>query len=117
MSGLFPNSGTKTAPEVLTVGAGPSRLLLALDLCRHDIRLRIVDVLSGPSPLSRALVMHARTLELLDRHGLAGQFVARGKVMRGIGLRQAGYLTGMAPLGHIGAGMSPFPFLLMILQN
>ena len=102
MSGLFPNSGTKTAPEVLTVGAGPSRLLLALDLCRHDIRLRVVDVLPGPLPLSRALVMHARTLELLDRHGLAGQFVARGEVVSGIGLRRSGHPTAMAPLGRIG---------------
>ena len=77
----------------------------------------MVDALPGPSPFSRALVMHARTLELLDRHGLAGQFVARGEVVRGIGLRRAGHLAAMAPLGRIGEGMSPFPFLLMISQD
>ena len=92
----------KTASEVLIVGAGPSGLLLALNLCRHGIRPRIVDALPGPSPLSRALVMRAHTLELLDRHGLAGQFVARGEVVRGIGLRRSGRPTAMAPLGRIG---------------
>ena len=52
-AGLFLDSGRKTAPEVLLVGAGPSGLLLAL--CRHGIRPRLVDALLGQSPLSRAL--------------------------------------------------------------
>lgn len=105
------------APAVLIVGAGPSGLLLALELCRHHIRPRVLDALPGPSPLSRALVMHARTLELLDRHDLAGQFVARGKVVRGVGLRRGGRLATMVPLGRIGEGSSPFPFLLIISQD
>ena len=106
-----------TAPDVLIAGAGPTGLLLALELCRHGARPRVVDALPGPSPFSRALVMHARTLELLDRHGLAGQFVARGEVVRGIGLRRGGRLVAMAPLGRIGEGSSPFPFLLLISQD
>jgi 2-polyprenyl-6-methoxyphenol hydroxylase-like FAD-dependent oxidoreductase len=106
-----------TTANVLIAGAGPSGLLLALELCRHGVRPRIIDPLPGPSPLSRALVMHARTLELLDRHGLAGMFVARGEIVRGIALRRQGRVAASLPLGRIGEGLSPFPFALMISQD
>lgn len=106
-----------TTPEVLIAGAGPTGLLLALELCRHGIRPRVVDALAGPSPLSRAVAMHARTLELLDRHGLARQFVAQGEVVQGIGLRRQQRLVAVAPLGNIGQGLSPFPFVLIISQD
>ena len=106
-----------TTSEVLIVGAGPSGLLLALELVRHGVRPRVVDALPGPSPLSRAVVMHARTLELLDRHGLAERFVAEGELVRGAGLRYKGRLAATARLGHIGEGLSPFPFILVISQN
>ncbi len=105
------------APDVLIAGAGPSGLLLALELCRHGARPRVVDALPGPSPLSRALVVHARTLELLDRHGLAEAFVARGETVRGVALRRAGRPAAVAPFGRIGEGLSPFPFLLVISQD
>ncbi|MCC3156786.1 FAD-dependent monooxygenase [Hymenobacter sp. 15J16-1T3B] len=106
-----------TATPVLVAGAGPTGLLLALELCRHGLRPRVVDAAPGPSPLSRALVVHARTLELLDRHGLAGAFVARGEVLRAAGLRMHGRLRAVAPVGSIGTGLSPFPFLLTLSQD
>ena len=104
-------------PEVLIIGAGPSGLLLALELCRHGVRPRLIDALPGPSPLSRAVAMHARTLELLDRHGLAEQFLRRGEVVRGAGLRRSGRVVATFPLGRIGEGLSPFPFVLTISQD
>ena len=102
---------------VLIAGAGPSGLMLALELCRHGVRPRLVDPLPGPSPLSRALVVHARTLELLDRHGLAQAMVAEGEPVRGLGLRRAGRLVATVPLGRIGEGLSPFPYLLVLSQD
>lgn len=103
--------------DVLIAGAGPSGLLLALELCRHGVRPRVVDPLPGPSPLSRAVVIHARTLGLLDRHGLAAPFVARGEIVRGVALRRAGRRAVTAPLGRIGEGLSPFPFVLTLSQD
>lgn len=103
--------------DVLIAGAGPSGLLLALELCRHGLRPRIIDPLPGPSPLSRALVVHARTLELLDRHQLADAFVARGEVVRGGAMRRRGRVVATVPLGRIGEGLSPFPFLLILSQD
>ncbi|GAB2872609.1 FAD-dependent monooxygenase [Hymenobacter ruber] len=106
-----------TAANVLIAGAGPSGLTLALELCRHGVRPRIIDPLPGPSPLSRALVMHARTLELLDRHGLAEQFIAQGEIVRGVALRRKGHVAAKLPIGRIGEGLSPFPFALMLSQD
>ena len=103
--------------SVLIVGAGPSGLMLTLELCRHGVRPRLVDSGAGPSPLSRAVVVHARTLELLDRHGLAEAFVARGEVARGIGLRVRGRVAATVPLGELGQCISPFPFMLLLSQD
>ena len=108
---------SSNTPPVLVVGAGPTGLLLALELCRHGVRPRVVDALPGPSPLSRALVVHARTLELLDRHGLAEAFVARGEVVGGVGLRVRGRMAATVPLGELGQRISPFPFLLLLSQD
>lgn len=56
------------SPQVLIVGAGPSGLTFALELTLFHIPFRIIDALPQPSPHSRALVLHPRTLELLSRH-------------------------------------------------
>lgn len=103
--------------SVLVVGAGPTGMLLALELCRHGLRPRVVDALPGPSPLSRALVVHARTQELLDRHELAEAFVERGELLRELGLRVGGRPRAQVPVGHLGTGLSPFPFLLTLSQD
>ena len=52
---------------VLVVGAGPVGLVLAADLVRQGVPVRIVDAAPGDSPHSRAIVMWPRTLELLRR--------------------------------------------------
>ncbi|WP_303311284.1 FAD-dependent monooxygenase [Hymenobacter sp. BT730] len=110
------NSPVPETP-VLVVGAGPTGLMLALELVRHGITPRIIDARSGPSPLSRALVVHARTLELLDRHGLAETFVQQGLMVEGMNLRVWGRVVAHVPLGQIGASLSPFPYLLVISQD
>ncbi|WP_082318119.1 FAD-dependent monooxygenase [Hymenobacter sp. DG25A] len=102
---------------VLVVGAGPTGLMLALELVRHGIAPRIIDARPGPSPLSRALVVHARTLELLDRHGLAEAFGRQGQLVAGLNLRIRGRVVAHVPLGRIGATLSPFPYLLIVSQD
>jgi 2-polyprenyl-6-methoxyphenol hydroxylase-like FAD-dependent oxidoreductase len=65
--------------DVLVVGAGPTGLSLALELRRHGLRCRVVDKVDGPSVWSKAQAIHARTLELLERAGVAGELLADGK--------------------------------------
>src|SRR4051794_13684838 len=64
--------------EVLVVGAGPTGLALAVALRRAGIDHLIIDKLKHGENTSRAAVVHAHTLEMLDRLGVAGRLSAEG---------------------------------------
>ncbi len=64
--------------DVLVVGAGPTGLALATSLVRAGVRTIVVDKLAAGQNTSRAAVIHAHTLEVLDRIGVADALVARG---------------------------------------
>ena len=64
--------------QVLIVGAGPTGLVLALWLTRLGVRVRIIDKAEQPGTTSRAIVVHARTLEFYRQIGLADAVVERG---------------------------------------
>lgn len=52
---------------VLIVGSGAAGTMLALELARHGVATRVVDRLPGPSQFSRAVTVHARTLEIFEQ--------------------------------------------------
>ena len=56
--------------NVLIVGAGPTGLVLALWLARQGVEVRIIDKAAEPGTTSRALAVHARTMELYRQLGL-----------------------------------------------
>ncbi|MFF1381398.1 FAD-dependent monooxygenase [Streptomyces sp. NPDC058308] len=65
---------------VVVVGAGPTGLLLAGDLAEAGVPVTLVEKRKrGISNLSRAMVLHARTLEQLDARGLADELEAKGE--------------------------------------
>ncbi|MFI7077749.1 FAD-dependent oxidoreductase [Micromonospora sp. NPDC049903] len=64
--------------DVLIVGAGPTGLTAALTLARRGVEVTLVDQREAPAVTSRAAVVHAYTLEMLDRVGAGGPLVARG---------------------------------------
>lgn len=64
--------------DVLIVGAGPTGLTLAVQLTRYGIPVRIIDLLAQPMRESRAVGIHARTLELFERMEIAAPFLERG---------------------------------------
>jgi 2-polyprenyl-6-methoxyphenol hydroxylase-like FAD-dependent oxidoreductase len=68
--------------QVLVVGAGPTGLVLAAQLLARGIDTRIVDKGDGPARESRAVSVHARTLEVLDTMGLADAFIEHGQCVR-----------------------------------
>ncbi|MEU0602416.1 FAD-dependent monooxygenase [Streptomyces sp. NPDC006393] len=64
---------------VLVVGAGPVGLTAAAELARRGVPVRLVDKAAEPSPLTKALMVWPRTLEVfrglgaaayIDKHGL-----------------------------------------------
>src|SRR5438128_501388 len=103
--------------DVLIVGAGPTGLVLALWLTRLGVRVRIVDKTAEPGTTSRALAVQARTLELYRQIGLAGALVERGGRAAAANLWVAGKRVGHAVFGDLGAGLSPFPYLLIFPQD
>src|SRR4249920_1136561 len=103
--------------DVLVVGAGPTGLMLALWLARMGVRVRIVDKTSGPGTTSRALVVHARTLEFFRQLGIAEETVARGIRFEAINLWTRGKKAGRVVLGDIGKDLTPLPYLLILSQD
>jgi 2-polyprenyl-6-methoxyphenol hydroxylase-like FAD-dependent oxidoreductase len=66
-----------TDAEVFIVGAGPTGLVLALWLTKMGARVRIIDRSAQPGTTSRALAVHARTLELYRQLDLDGPIVEK----------------------------------------
>jgi 2-polyprenyl-6-methoxyphenol hydroxylase-like FAD-dependent oxidoreductase len=65
--------------DVLIVGAGPTGLALANKLQKEGVDYLLIDALEAGQNSSRAAVVHAHTLEMLDKAGLAAPLMARGK--------------------------------------
>lgn len=64
--------------DVLIVGAGPTGLVLACDLARRGVAVRIVDRSPTPPRTSRAKGPNPRSLEILDDLGVAEEALAAG---------------------------------------
>jgi 2-polyprenyl-6-methoxyphenol hydroxylase-like FAD-dependent oxidoreductase len=103
--------------DVLIAGAGPTGLTLAVCLQRYGIRARLVDRLEGPSPLSRALAVQARTLELFDDLGLIEQALARGLRVEAANLVAQGGKQAKLRLGALAGLESHYPYILILPQD
>src|SRR5258705_6803410 len=103
--------------DVLIVGGGPTGLMLANQLGRRGIRAMIVDRHSGPAQQTRAMAVHARTLEIYSKLGIAERALELGRRGNGANMWAEGKWTARIPLGDIGKSVSPFPFVLMRGQD
>src|SRR5437016_5025805 len=91
--------------------------VLANQLVRRGVRVRIIDRHAGPARESRALGVQARTLEIYAHLGLAERAVALGQRADGAALWAQGRRAARIPLGDIGRDLSPYPFLLVLGQD
>ena len=64
--------------DVLIVGAGPTGLALAIALRQAGVDHLLVDKLAAGQNTSRAAVLHAHTLEMLEPLGVTDALVERG---------------------------------------
>lgn len=69
---------TETVTDVAVVGAGPTGLLLAAELAMRGVRVVVLERNAERPPFVRAFNLNARSLELLDRRGIAERFLAEG---------------------------------------
>lgn len=87
-----------TGVQVLVVGAGPTGLVLAAQLARAGVRLRVVDAAPVPAQASRAFGVSARTLAVLDDLGIADEAVRRGRPLRATTVHAAGQAVARIPI-------------------
>jgi len=109
--------GTPPDAQVLIVGAGPTGLVLALWLTRLGTRVRIIDKTAEPGTTSRAVAVAARTLELYAQVHLAQALVDGGMRVAGVNLWTQGTRAARLPIGNLGQGLTPFPYMLVYPQD
>jgi 2-polyprenyl-6-methoxyphenol hydroxylase-like FAD-dependent oxidoreductase len=103
--------------KVLIAGAGPTGLTLALWLAAQGVPVRVVDEHAGPGTESRAMVVHARTLELYRQLGLAERVVAAGHPATEMRFWAEGRPRAALVFGDAGAALTPYPFVLVYPQD
>ncbi|MBX9687475.1 MAG: FAD-dependent monooxygenase [Candidatus Obscuribacterales bacterium] len=99
--------------EVLVVGGGPTGLTAACELARRGVSFRFIEKLDKANDKSRALVVHARTLELLRIMGCADKFVENGFAIRALNIFDGEKRIAHLPLNQID---SHYQFALGIPQ-
>jgi 2-polyprenyl-6-methoxyphenol hydroxylase-like FAD-dependent oxidoreductase len=102
-----------TDTDVLVVGGGPVGLAVAGELRRFGIDCQVLEARTRRKEGSRALTLHARTLELLNLRGVIPEFVARGRVVGEISLVTGSNRAVRLRLDELD---SPFPFVLVLPQ-
>ncbi len=100
--------------DVLIVGAGPTGLALANQLSRLGVVPTIVDRLSTGQNTSRAAVIHAHTLEMLEQIGVTQELSRLGLRLTKFSFRDRDRV--LARL-HFDSLQTPFAHLLMLPQD
>lgn len=106
---MLPNS-----TDVLIVGAGPTGLALAISLQKAGIDYLLIDRLLQGQNTSRAAVVHAHTLEILEELGVSELLVTEGLPLTKFAIRDRD-----RPLVQLqfDALPSAFRYLLMVPQD
>jgi 2-polyprenyl-6-methoxyphenol hydroxylase-like FAD-dependent oxidoreductase len=107
---------TATTSDVLIVGAGPVGLTLANDLIRRGIRCRLIDSAEHPAQKTKALGIHAKTLELLAKMGVVQTAIERGLKSPVFSLYSDGKRIARIDFREHLLD-SPYPYVLMLPQH
>ena len=99
--------------DVLVVGAGPSGLALAASLVKRGIRTTVVDRQAAGANTSRAAVVNARTLEVLDDLDVARRLVKEGIQAPRFTIRDGGRI--LIPV-DFSVLPTDYPYSLMVPQ-
>src|SRR4051812_46103323 len=99
--------------DILIVGAGPSGLTLASALASKGVRTVVVDRLVEGANTSRAAVVHARTLEVLESLDVTQRLVARGLQARRFTIRDRDRVFVPIAFDRL---PTAYPYTLMVSQ-
>ena len=75
---------TRTAAEVLVVGAGPAGLTAGIELARRGVAVRVVDKRpEASSQADKAIGIHCRTMEIWEDQGVVTEAMDAGSWLHG----------------------------------
>jgi 2-polyprenyl-6-methoxyphenol hydroxylase-like FAD-dependent oxidoreductase len=101
-------------PDVIVVGAGPVGLVAGCELARRGVGVRVIDKLAQPTDQSRAIAVHARSLDMFDRMGIVDELVGTGIKAIAMQMYAGGRKLFRVPFGEVD---SAFPFTLTTAQT
>jgi 2-polyprenyl-6-methoxyphenol hydroxylase-like FAD-dependent oxidoreductase len=99
--------------DVLIVGAGPTGLTLATALALRGVHATVIDRQAAGDNTSRAAVIHARTLEVLEPLGVTPTLVSLGVQAQRFTIRDRDRV--LIPIAF-GALPTRYPYTLMVSQ-
>jgi 2-polyprenyl-6-methoxyphenol hydroxylase-like FAD-dependent oxidoreductase len=99
--------------DVLIVGAGPTGLTLASALALRGVHATVIDRQAAGDNTSRAAVIHARTLEVLEPLGVTPALVGRGLQAQRFTIRDRDRV--LVPIGFNDLP-TRYPYTLMVSQ-
>ena len=106
-----------TATDLLVIGAGPTGLAAAVDALRHGLSVRIVERRAERAVYSKALVVHARTMEVFERLGCAEAVQQAGAKFRALHVHtMPGHKRTRVDLLDRRWGDTRYPFWLSVPQ-
>ena len=100
--------------DVVVVGAGPTGLSLACVMAQRGIDAVVLDRQMKGANTSRAAVVHARTLEVLDDVGVSDDLLSRGVVVPRFAIRDRDRTLITVPFGGL---PTRHPYTLMVPQD
>ncbi len=99
---------------VLVVGGRVTGMMMAGELARYGVPVRIIDKSPGIDSHSRATYLRARSLEILHGLGFADEIVANGQPLKAVSLYANGVEVATTPDLPVD---SPFPWGAAYAQN
>lgn len=73
--------------DVLIAGGGPTGLAAGCEALRQGLRVRLIERRDRRAELSKALVVHARTMEVFEALGCVDEVLAAGQRFRALNIR------------------------------
>ena len=97
--------------DVTIAGAGPVGLWSAGELARRGLDVVVIERLARPTPYSKALTIHPRTVEVLAQRGLADEILADAIKI------PTGHFANLPDRMDFSVLDTPFPYTLLYSQE